>query len=80
MWYNIILLLKFTINCMQIMFRFYMYIIQASLVIYDLTLCVFAITQFKGKAVIKLYGNFAVTMYGGGVTVERAPAGHILPV
>jgi hypothetical protein len=32
------------------------------------------------KAVRKLYSNFAVTVYGGGVTVARAPAGHILPV
>jgi hypothetical protein len=28
----------------------------------------------------KLYSNFAVAVYGGGVTVARAPAGHILPV
>ena len=56
--------------------------IQASLVIRDLTLRVFVLTRFGGKekAVRKLYSNFAVTMYGGGVTVARAPAGHILPV
>ena len=48
--------------------------IQASLVIRDLTLRVFAITRFRGKkkAVKKLYSNFAVTVYGGGVTVWRA--------
>ena len=47
--------------------------IQASLVIRDLTLRVFAITRFRGKkAVRKLYSNFAVTEYGGGVTVWRA--------
>ena len=48
--------------------------IQASLVIRHLTLRVFAITRFRGKkkAVRKLYSNFAVTVYGGGVTVWRA--------
>jgi hypothetical protein len=47
--------------------------LQATLVIRDLTLRVFAITQFRGKkAVRKLYSNFAVTVYGGGVTVWRA--------
>jgi hypothetical protein len=46
--------------------------IQASLVIRDLT-CVFAITWFRWKkAVRKLYSNFAVTVYGGGVTVWHA--------
>jgi hypothetical protein len=48
-------------------------IIQATLVIRDLTLRVFAITRLRGKkAVRKLYSNFAVTVYGGGVTVWRA--------
>jgi hypothetical protein len=48
------------------------YHIQASLVIRDLTLHVFAITRFSGeKAMEKLYSNFAVTVYGGGVTVWR---------
>ena len=48
-------------------------IIQASLVIRDLNLRVFAITRFREKkAVRKLYSNFAVTVYGGGVTVWRA--------
>ena len=47
--------------------------VQASLVIRDLTLRVFAITRFRGKkAVRRLYSNFAVTVYGGGVTVWRA--------
>jgi hypothetical protein len=46
--------------------------IQASLVIRDLTLCVFAITRFREKTVRKLYSNFAVTVYGGGVIVWRA--------
>ena len=47
--------------------------IQASLVIRDLTLRVFAITRFRGKkAVRKLYSNFAVTVYGGSVTVWRS--------
>jgi hypothetical protein len=47
--------------------------IQATLVIRGLTLRVFAITRFRGeKAVRKLYSNFAVTVYGGGVTVWRA--------
>jgi hypothetical protein len=48
--------------------------IQATLVIRDLTLRVFAITRFRGgkKAVRKLYSNFAVTVYGGGVTMWRA--------
>jgi hypothetical protein len=47
-------------------------VIQATLVIRDLTLRVFAITRFRGKkAVRKLYCNFAVTVYGGGVTVWR---------
>ena len=47
--------------------------IQASLVIRDLTLRVFAITRFREKkAVRKLYSSFAVTVYGGGVTVWRA--------
>jgi hypothetical protein len=42
-------------------------------VIRDLTLRVFAITRFRGKkAVRKLYSNFAVTVYGGDVTVWRA--------
>jgi hypothetical protein len=46
--------------------------IQATLVIRDLTLRVFAITRFRGKkAVRKLYSNCAVTVYGGGVTVWR---------
>jgi hypothetical protein len=49
------------------------FVIQASLVIRDLTLRVFTITRFRGKkAVRKLYSNFAVTVYGGGVTVWRA--------
>jgi hypothetical protein len=53
-------------------FMLYIYI-QASLVIPDLTLRVFATTRFRGeKAVRKLYSNFAVTVYGGGVTVRRA--------
>jgi hypothetical protein len=48
-------------------------LIQASLVIRDLTLRVFAITRFRGKkAVRKLYSNFAVTVHGGSVTVWRA--------
>jgi hypothetical protein len=49
-------------------------LVQASLVIRDLTLRVFAITRFRGKkkAVRKLYSNFAVTVYSGGVTVWRA--------
>jgi hypothetical protein len=47
-------------------------IVQATLVIRDLTLHVFAITRFRGKkAVRKLYSNFAATVYGGGVTVWR---------
>ena len=48
--------------------------VQASLVIRDFTLRIFAITRFRGKkkAVRKLYSNFAVTVYGGGVTVWRA--------
>ena len=47
--------------------------VQASLVIRDLTLRVFAITRFREKkAVRKLYSNFAVTVYGGGVTLWRA--------
>ena len=46
--------------------------LQASLIIRDLTLRVFAITRFREKkAVRKLYSNFAVTVYGGGVTVWR---------
>jgi hypothetical protein len=49
------------------------HLIQATLIIRDLTLCVFAITRFRGKkAVRKLYSNFEVTVYGGGVTVWRA--------
>jgi hypothetical protein len=49
------------------------YRVQASLVIRDLTLRVFAITRFRGKkAVRKLFSNFAVTVYGGGVIVWRA--------
>jgi hypothetical protein len=49
-------------------------IIQETLLIRDLTLRVFAITRFRGekKAVRKLYSNFAVTVYGGGLTVWRA--------
>jgi hypothetical protein len=48
-------------------------ILQATLVICDLTLRVFAITRFRGiKAVRKLYSNFTVTVYGGGVTAWRA--------
>jgi hypothetical protein len=47
--------------------------VQATLVIRDLTLRVFAITPFRGgKAARKLYSNFAVTVYGGGVTVWLA--------
>jgi hypothetical protein len=46
--------------------------IQATLVIRDLTLRIFAIMQFRGKKPRKLYSNFAVTLYGGGVTVWRA--------
>jgi hypothetical protein len=48
--------------------------VQATLVIRDLTLRVFAIPRFRGgkKAVRKLYSNFAVTVYGGGVNVWRA--------
>jgi hypothetical protein len=48
--------------------------VLATLVIRDLTLRVFAITRLTGgkKAVGKLYSNFAVTVYGGGVTVWRA--------
>ena len=47
--------------------------VQASIVIRDLTLRVFAITRFREKkAVRKVYSNFAVTVYGGGVTVWRA--------
>jgi hypothetical protein len=45
--------------------------VQATLVIRDLTLRVFAITRFRGKKSrdkIVQY-NFAVTVYGGGVTV-----------
>jgi hypothetical protein len=46
---------------------------QATLVTRDLTSRVFAITRFRGrKAVRKLNSNFAVTVYGGGVTVWRA--------
>jgi hypothetical protein len=46
--------------------------VQATLVIRDLNLRVFAITQFREKkAVRKLYSNFAVTVYSGGVTVWR---------
>jgi hypothetical protein len=51
-----------------------MSVYRATLVIRDLTLRVFAITRFRGggETVIKLYSNFAVTVYGGGVTVWRA--------
>jgi hypothetical protein len=46
--------------------------IQATLVIRDLTLRVFAITRFRErKAVRKLYSSFAVNVYGDGVTVWR---------
>jgi hypothetical protein len=47
--------------------------LQATLVIRDLTLRVFAITRVRcgGKAVRKLYSNFAVNVYSGGVTVWR---------
>jgi hypothetical protein len=45
--------------------------VQATLVIRDLTLRVFAITRLGKKVVRKLYSNFAVTVYGGGVTVWR---------
>ena len=49
------------------------HLVQASLVIRDLTLRVFAITRFREKKTVrKLYSNFAVTVYGGGVTVWRA--------
>jgi hypothetical protein len=46
----------------------------ASLVIRDLTLRVFAITRFRGKKSCEkiIQYNFAVTVYGGGVTVWRA--------
>jgi hypothetical protein len=48
-------------------------VLQATLVIRDLTLRVFAITRCRGKkAVRNLYSNFAVTVYGGVVTVWRA--------
>jgi hypothetical protein len=48
--------------------------VQASLVIRDLTLRVFAVKRYRGggKPVRKLYSNFAVTVYGGGVTVWLA--------
>jgi hypothetical protein len=56
--------------------------IQASLVLRDFTLRVFAIMRFRGeksrKKIVKY--NFAVTVYGGGMNVARPPAGHILPV
>jgi hypothetical protein len=48
-------------------------VVQVSLVIRDLTLRVFAITQFRGENSEKIVDyNFAVTVYGGGVTVWRA--------
>jgi hypothetical protein len=47
--------------------------VQATLVIRDLTLRVFAITRFRGKkAARKLYSNLAVIVYGGDVTVWRS--------
>jgi hypothetical protein len=49
--------------------------IQASLVIRDLTLRVFAITRFRGMGGTRekiVDYNFTVTVYGGGVTVWSA--------
>jgi hypothetical protein len=46
--------------------------LQASLIIRDLTLRIFAITRFREKkSVRKLYTNFAVIVYDGGMTVWR---------
>jgi hypothetical protein len=59
------------------------FLIQASLVIRDLTSRVFAITRFRGgksREKIVQY-NFAITMYGGGVTVcARTSWSHLTSI
>jgi hypothetical protein len=53
-------------------------LVQASLVIRDLALHVFAITQFRGKNREKIVQyNFAVTVYGGGA---RPSWSHLISI